>query len=145
MRTDGWTLVLALAALGNLANGAWMLASPHDWYWQLPAAVPDTGPLNEHFVRDLGATFTVLAVALFAAALVPAARVALVGLVSLFYALHAGIHVHDTVRGLLPPSHWTIDFPGVYLPALLMLAVVYALRRAQVRAASGGAEAVRSR
>jgi hypothetical protein len=132
MRTrDGWTVVLGIAAAGNLANGLWMLASPHDWYWNLPAAVPDTGPLNEHFVRDLGATFTVLGVALGVAAVRPAASVPLVGLVMLFYVMHAGIHVFDTLRGLLPASHWLVDFPGVYLPALLMLAIVYALWRAE--------------
>jgi hypothetical protein len=130
-RRDGWTVVLGIAAAGNLANGLWMLASPLDWYWNLPAAVPDTGPLNEHFVRDLGATFTVLGVALGVAAVRPAARVPLVGLVMLFYVMHAGIHVFDTLRGLLPASHWLVDFPGVYLPALLMLAIVYALWRAE--------------
>lgn len=129
--TDGWTVVLAIAALGNLANGAWMLASPHDWYWYLPAAVPDTGPLNEHFVRDLGAAFTVMSAALGVAAFYPRLRVSLVGMVTLFYVMHAGIHVYDTARGLLPASHWTVDLPGVYFPALLTLAIVAALARAR--------------
>ncbi len=41
---DGWTIVLGLFALGNLANGIWMLADPVHWYDTLPAAVPDFGP-----------------------------------------------------------------------------------------------------
>jgi hypothetical protein len=133
-KRDRWTVVLGIAALGNLANGIWMLADPEGWYWRLPAAVPDTGPLNEHFVRDLGATFTVMAAALLAAVLRPAARVPLVAMVALFYLLHAAIHVGDTARGLLPASHWAIDFPGVYLPALLMLAFVAALAAARPQA-----------
>ena len=133
-KRDGWTVVLGIAAFGNLVNGVWMLADPYNWYWNLPAAVPDTGPLNEHFVRDLGATFSVMAAALAFAAVRPVTRVPLVGLVMLFYVLHAGIHVFDTLRGLLPASHWGIDFPGVYLPALLMLAIVYALSRARTAA-----------
>ncbi len=39
-----------------------MLADPAGWFVGLPAAVPDSGPLNEHFVRDIGATFTMLGV-----------------------------------------------------------------------------------
>jgi hypothetical protein len=130
-KRDRWTVVLIIAAIGNLANGAWMLAAPENWYWRLPAAVPDTGPLNEHFVRDLGATFTVMGAALVAAILRPAARVPLVAMVALFYVLHAAIHVGDTMRGLLPASHWAIDFPGVYLPALLMVAFVALLGAAR--------------
>ena len=52
-----WTVILALAGLGNLANGLWMLADPVGWYREIPAAVPDFGPLNEHFVRDIGSAF----------------------------------------------------------------------------------------
>ena len=46
------------------ATALWMLADPAGWYAGLPAAVPDFGPLNEHFVRDIGATFTMLGIAL---------------------------------------------------------------------------------
>src|SRR5262245_21152199 len=61
---DPWTIVLGVAALGNLANGAWMLADPVHWYENLPAGVPDFGPVNEHFVRDIGCAFMVLGLAL---------------------------------------------------------------------------------
>jgi hypothetical protein len=129
MTGDNWRWVLCLAALGNLANGLWMLADPAGWYRDLPAAVPDTGPLNEHFVRDIGAAFVVMAAALGWAAARPALRVPMLGLVMLFYVLHALVHVYDTLRGLLPATHWTIDFPGVYLPALLLTALVAVLAR----------------
>src|SRR6185295_14229260 len=123
-------VVLVLNALGNFANGAWMLADPAGWYRGLPAAVPDFGPLNEHFVRDIGSTFVTLGAALLGAALVPAARVALLAVVTMFYVLHALVHVLDTGRGLVGPAHWTIDFPGVYVPALLFLTLtLVAVRR----------------
>jgi Kef-type K+ transport system membrane component KefB len=35
----------------------------------------------------------------------------------------------DTLAGRLPPSHWRIDAPGVYLPALVMVAVTLAALR----------------
>jgi hypothetical protein len=131
MRTAGdpWAIVLGLAALGNVANGAWMLADPVHWYENLPAGVPDFGPLNEHFVRDVGCAFAVAGAALAVAALRPAWRVAACGAVALFYLLHALVHVVDTLRGLVGPEHWRIDAAGVYAPALFMVAVTWLVAR----------------
>lgn len=126
---DAWTIVLGLFALSNLANGAWMLADPPHWYENLPAAVPDFGPLNEHFVRDIGCTFTLLGVGLAIAAFVPRWRVAACAAAAGFYGLHALVHVIDTLRGLVGPEHWRIDFSGVYLPALLLIGVTWLLVR----------------
>ena len=128
-RSDGWTIVLALFALGNVANGIWMLADPAGWYTNLPAAVPDTGPLNEHFVRDVGSAFVVMSTGLLVAAFRPALRLPMLLVTSLFYWLHALVHVTDTLAGRLPPAHWAIDFPGVYLPALLLAGVTLAVAR----------------
>ena len=128
-RGDTWRWILVAAALGNLVNGAWMLADPPGWYTGIPAAVPDFGPLNEHFVRDIGAVFTMLGIGMAWAAFAPAVRVAVMSMVALFYTFHALVHVFDTLRGLFPPSHWAIDFPAVYFPALLMIGVVWILSR----------------
>ena len=49
--------------------------------------------------------------------------------VVLFYVGHALIHVVEILVGLLPPSHWWIDFPLVFLPAMVLLAVAPALFR----------------
>jgi len=106
-------LILGLA---NLANGLWMLLAPAGWYLHLPAAVPDTGPLNPHFVRDIGAAFTTIGVVLLLAA--PHRGVLLA--VTLFYVLHAIDHVTDLAAGRLGAEHWLIDLPGVFLPALLL-------------------------
>jgi len=134
-RHDPWRIVLALFAAGSLANGAWMLADPPGWYANLPAAVPDTGPLNAHFVRDIGSAFVVMGAGLLGAAFRPALRVPLVLLVSLFYWLHALVHVADTLAGRLPASHWAIDFPGVYLPALALAGITAWLARRRAGAA----------
>ncbi len=122
-RLDPWTIVLGLLALPNLANGAWMLAAPAHWYHTLPAAVPDFGPLNEHFVRDIGCAFTLLGVGLGIAAVLPAWRVPALVAASGFYLLHALVHLLDTARGLVGPEHFLIDLPGVYAPALILLAL----------------------
>jgi hypothetical protein len=58
----------------------------------------------------------------------------MLGLVSKFYVLHALVHVTDTLAGRLPASHWSIDAPGVYVPALLLLGVTWGASRAASRA-----------
>jgi predicted anti-sigma-YlaC factor YlaD len=121
--------VFVIAAVGNLANGFWMLADPAGWYAGLPAAVPDFGPLNEHFVRDIGCVFVLLGIALLWAAFTPSVRVPMLVVVTLFYVLHALVHVYDTARGLVGSDHWTIDLPGVYLPAVILLALTIVLAR----------------
>jgi hypothetical protein len=133
--TDPWTWIFLLGAFGHLANGFWMLADPVGWYTTLPAAVPDFGPLNEHFVRDLGSTFTMLGLGLLWGTFRTAVRVPILALVTLFSALHALVHVYDTARGLVGPEHWSIDFPAIYLPTLVLLILTALLvRRAAGRA-----------
>jgi hypothetical protein len=70
--------------------------------------------------------------ALLVAAARPALRVPALAGVSVFYALHALVHVTDTLAGRLPPSHWAIDAPGVYVPTLIMIAATWAARRSAV-------------
>lgn len=45
------------------ANGFLMLADPAQWYAIVPG-VPETGPFNPHFVRDIGAAYVVTVVAI---------------------------------------------------------------------------------
>ena len=122
MRAIFWTLGLL-----NLANGLWMLLGPEGWYHHLPAGVPDTGPLNLHFVRDIGAAFTTVGVAFLAAAPRAGAGRGVVLAAALFFGLHALVHVVDLVSGHLPPAHWLVDLPGVFAPAVFL--VVLALPR----------------
>ena len=109
---------------GTGVNGVWMLIGPEGWYFGIPAAVPDTGPLNLHFVRDIGAVYVTMAAALFWAGARSADRVPLVSMVLLFHILHSAGHVLDTLAGRLPGSHWLIDFPGVYLPMIALAAIL---------------------
>lgn len=129
-RRDGWTPWLWLLGLLNLANGVWMLASAETWYYELPAAVPDFGPLNAHMIHDIGAVYVVLGAALVGAARTPAYRFPLVGVVALFSLLHAAGHVVDLALGRIEPAHWLIDFPGVFLPAIVFTALAVHFGRA---------------
>jgi len=127
---DPWAVAVAAFALGNLANGAWMLVSPEHWYWNLPANVPASGPLNEHFVRDVGCIFFLIGAGLAVAVFRPRWRVAAMGAASAFYAAHALVHLFDSWRGLFAPGHWRHDLVGVYLATLLLVAVTWRLARA---------------
>ena len=88
-RLDGLGWLLLLLGIVMLANALWMLAGPMHWYRELPAAVPDTGPFNAHFVRDIGCAFLTVGVALLWAAFAPAQRRPLTAIAALFLAAHA--------------------------------------------------------
>lgn len=48
--------LLIMLAIIYLANGLLMLAAPNLWY-QITPGVADTGPINIHFIRDIGLAF----------------------------------------------------------------------------------------
>ena len=73
-RRRGWGWLLLVFGLGAVANALWMLADPLRWYHDLPAGVPDTGPFNPHFVRDIGCAFLAVGVGQVWAAFRPAWR-----------------------------------------------------------------------
>jgi hypothetical protein len=117
---DAWGWILAGFGAVTIANAIWMFAGPLHWYHELPAAVPDTGPFNAHFVRDIGCAFLAVGVALVWAARAPGWRAPLVAISALFLVGHAALHVFDTLRGALGRAHWWLDLPGVYLPAVVI-------------------------
>ena len=126
---DGLGWLLLAFGLISLGNAVWMLAAPLHWYQELPAHVPDFGPFNPHFVRDIGCAFATVGVALAWAALAPRRRFALAAVGTLFYVAHAAVHVFDTLRHAVEPVHLWIDFPGVYLPAIVLLVAAVIARR----------------
>lgn len=115
------TIILALLAFGSLANGLWMLSTPLLWYNQVPAKVPDFGPYNEHFLRDIGCAYMMVGFALAWAARSVRVRLPLVVVGGMFHGFHALLHVYDTARAFVDHSHWLLDLPTVYLPAVLLI------------------------
>lgn len=122
---NGLFWVLLAAGLLSAANAAWMLWDPQLWYHELPAGVPDTGPYNEHFVRDIGTAFLTLSLAFVWAAYAPRWRPPLVAIATFFLVAHAALHLFDTARGFLDAHHWLLDLPGVYLPAAILAPVAW--------------------
>jgi uncharacterized protein YjeT (DUF2065 family) len=116
------TLAIALGLL-LAANGLLMLADPATWYALVPG-VPETGPFNPHFVRDIGAAYLVTGAAIAALALdARAMPAALAG--ALFLTLHALVHVADAIAGRLHAEHLAADLVTVFVPAVIALWLVY--------------------
>lgn len=117
-------LTLILAAL-MAANGVFMFVDPPSWYAAVPG-VPDTGPLNLHFVRDIGIAYFTAGVALGWSAFSGGWRVAALG--ALFLGGHALLHAGETMTG---HHHDVIlnELIAVHLPAVLAVVIAVMQRR----------------
>ena len=116
-------LVLAIVlGLGAAANGLFMLISPANWYFAVPG-VTTTGPFNQHFVRDIGLIFLLVAIAMLAGVAKPAARVSLWSAAALWLTSHALFHFWEVAVGICGPGALARDFPAVTLPAILTSAL----------------------
>jgi hypothetical protein len=114
-----------VVGLGLLANGLTMLMVPEAWYALVPG-VPQTGPFNPHFVRDIGAAYLVAGGALVAFAISRAARpAALAG--GAFLAIHALIHLWDAAAasGGEHAHQLLVDLPTIFLPAVLAIWIAW--------------------
>jgi hypothetical protein len=111
-------LALILGA-GLAANGLFMLADPAAWYALVPG-VPLSGPLNVHFVRDIGCAYGVAGAALAAFGLDARARGAALA-AGAFLALHALVHLWDWGAGREDIFHLVADLPAVFAPPAIAL------------------------
>lgn len=115
--------ILVLFGLMSLGNGIYMLVAPGHWFHEMPAGIPDTGPMNPHFVRDVGVVYVLSGGGLLWAAFNFVHGYSVVVMVTLFYAGHAALHVFDIVAGHLPAEHWVVDFIGVFFPAIVLCVI----------------------
>lgn len=115
----------------NLGNGLWMLFFAKSWFDTLPA-IHDTGPLNKHFVHDIGMVYSLCGLGLMYCAYNLTRSINVYLCVMLFFVGHAAIHVVEIIVGLLPPSHWVIDFPLIFVPAIVLAALTPTIKRASL-------------
>jgi hypothetical protein len=118
-------LVLGIAVLlgaGAGVNGAFMLASPADWYFAVPG-VTTTGPFNQHFVRDIGLVFLFIGMVFLVGVARPRLRLFVWAAPTLWLGGHALFHFWEVVVGICRPSTIARDFPAVTLPAIFGAAV----------------------
>ncbi len=111
--------VHAFLGLNWVVNGLWMLFAPAHWYAVMPQAT-ETGPLNEHFLRDYGSVFVLIGLL----TLIKLARGTFTRethlWVLLFFVAHASLHVWDITAGRLGHHHWTSGFPLVLVPVVVL-------------------------
>lgn len=119
-------LIVYLVAILQVANGLFMLFLPHDWYLAVPGVI-ETGPFNQHFVRDIGLGFLAAGSALWLAAGQPALTRPLVLVASVFLFGHALLHLAEIVTGGSGLASALRDIALIVLPATLPLV---ALRKA---------------
>jgi hypothetical protein len=119
MRTKlAWVLGLLAAA-----NAVFMLLAPVAWYATVPG-VPNTGPFNAHFIRDIGAAFLVAGGSLVWFAHDARARPAALACAA-FFVLHALVHLSDAITRRESIYQAIHDLPTVYLGALLALWIAW--------------------
>lgn len=117
-------LTLILAAL-MAANGVYMFIDPPSWYDIVPG-VRDEGPLNIHFVRDIGIAYFTAGAALAWSEFGGGWRSSALG--ALFLGGHALLHAGETVMG----HHHNVilnELAAVHLPAVLAVVIAVMQRR----------------
>jgi uncharacterized protein YjeT (DUF2065 family) len=119
-------IVAWIVGLGLVANGLTMLAVPDAWYGLVPG-VPQTGPFNPHFVRDIGAAYLVAGASLVWFALDRAARPAALAGAALL-AIHALVHLWDAAAGREHVHQLLIDLPTIFLPPALAIWITWPSR-----------------
>lgn len=112
-----------LLATGLASNGLAMLLFPNSWYEHVPG-VSLTGPLNTHFVRDIGCAYLAASAALAWGSLETRLALPMTALAALFLVLHAAVHLYELSVGICGWGSWLRAFPGVTLPALLTLLTI---------------------
>lgn len=125
-----WISGILAAVLG--ANGLAMLFASFWWYGAVDG-VPQTGPYNPHFVRDIGAAYLVAAAGLAWFAWRPRQGWPALAAGAAFLTLHGAIHVYDAACGAEPLRMIARDFAGVFLPAALALLIAIT-HKAEARA-----------
>ena len=117
-------LLLLIAAVTTVANGAFMLVKPLDWYVFVPTVVT-TGPPNAHFIRDIGLAYLGSGLILFYAALHPVRRWRAAAVGGLWLSFHGLLHIYEVAAGICGPATFWADAPAVIgQPALVIAALV---------------------
>ncbi len=112
--------VLHIVGAAMIANGIWMVSRAIQWFFHIPVDMPATGEPNGHLIRDIGFAYIVFGFALSWCAFRLESRRPVFLMVSFFMVVHALGHAIEILIGLLPTSHWLIDFPLILFPGVFL-------------------------
>jgi hypothetical protein len=123
-------VLLGILGLFHLVNGAAMLLAPESWYAATPG-VGMTGPMNHHFIQDIGLAYLASGAGLMLGARAgrTAATLALAG--ATWPALHALLHVWGWIANGIPRDANAFVSEAVGVVVLAVLGVLLAWKRAR--------------
>lgn len=125
-------ILAAVLALLYLGNGAFMLWDPAVWYGSVPN-IAATGPMNPHFIRDIGFIYALSGLAFVLAIARSHERALWAAAGAAWPTLHALFHLSEWAGHGLPPRDALVaEALGVVLPAILGVVVAIAARRAPI-------------
>jgi predicted anti-sigma-YlaC factor YlaD len=106
-----------------------MFFFPSAWFFKLVPGVPETGPYNMHLVMDGGTFFLAVGVGLVAAAINPRGNAVAVAVAGVAGMMHSALHIYSYAAGLLSTEHVVTEVLGIYIPAILLIAIAAILYR----------------
>src|SRR6266481_8089841 len=115
--------VLWIMAALDIVNGIEMFFFTSAWFFKLVPGVPETGPYNMHLVMDGGTFFLAVGVGLVAAALNPRRNAIAVVVAAVAGIMHSILHLYSHAAGLLSSHHMVTEVLGIYVPAILLIAI----------------------
>ncbi|HSZ10677.1 MAG TPA: hypothetical protein VK759_00785 [Rhizomicrobium sp.] len=121
-------ILLILLGIFHLVNGLWMLAAPDSWYHAIPG-VTSTGPINHHFINDVGLAFIASGAGLLMGARAGLRNGAFALAGAAFPLLHSFMHIAEWIMDGFPkaPDRIASDVLGVV--AISFLGAFVAWRR----------------
>jgi hypothetical protein len=126
--------ILWILAAMDLVNGIAMFFFPSAWFFRLVPGVPETGAFNMHLVMDSGTFFLGVGVGLVAAAMNPRRNAIAVVVAAVAGVMHSALHVYSHIAGLLSTAHLLTEVLGIYIPALVLIAIAVLLYSRPVEA-----------
>jgi len=122
------TVLLWLLAVTSIANGIAMFFFPAAWFLRIVPGVPETGPFNAHLVADGGTFYLAIGIGLVAAALDPRRNAIAVAIAAIAGIMHSILHIYSHIAGILSYRHIATEIAGIYVPALVLTGLYFAIR-----------------
>ena len=119
---------LVLLGLFHLGNGLFMIAAPDSWYAAVPG-VMQTGPMNHHFIVDIGLAFVASGAFMILGTRARLAAFALAG--ATWPALHALFHVWEWIADGIPADPHILASDAVAVMGVSFLGFALAWMRAR--------------